>query len=228
MCALCLGTPSWGQQPSGDAPPAPSSAQTDSTDGALHRHYSPHFRASLGVVVSAVSGPLAAHVPVFEGRPGYGLVVNYVAPESAAAKAGILRHDILTAIGNQRLYSVAQYVNLMDKLQPGQAVKLQVIHAGDNGKVTTLEVKMGYAEHTGGSIDAPFNPQGTPGGGAPAGGPSLPGFGATGLYVYPPPQYWRVPGGYRSGLDTIQSEPSDFYTTEDPTNEPLVTPGTGN
>ena len=178
------------------------------------------------MVVSAVSGPLSAHVPVFDGEPGYGLIVNYVAPESAAARAGIMRYDIITAVGNQRLYSVEQYGKLMDKLQPGQAVKLQVIHAGDNGKVTTLDVKMGYAEQTGGSTNPPFDPQGAPAG-SHSGGMSLPGFGSTGLYVYPPPRYWQIPGGYRSGLDPTQAEPADFFNTANPANEPLVTPGTG-
>ncbi len=221
--------------PSADtpAPSAPSSTpdfypSSPAVSDYLHHHYAPHFRASLGVVVGEVSGPLAAHVPVFDGRPGYGLVVNYVAPESPAVKAGIERYDIITAIGNERLYSVAQYVKLLDKLQPGQAVKIQVIHPGANGKVSTLDVKLGYAEHTGSSIDAPFNPQGTPGPSAPTpAGYNLPGFGSTGMYVYPPPRYWRVPGGYRSGLDPTQAEPADYNNTEDRSNEPLVTPGTG-
>lgn len=192
---------------------------------ALHDHYRGHFQPSLGMVVSQVSGPLAAHVPTFDGRPGYGLVVNYVAPESPAARAGIERHDILAAIGNERLYSVAQYWRLLHRLRPGQKVKVQLIEPGNNGAITTKELTVGYSEPLGGSglNPAQFNPQGTPAGMPAGGGNNVPGFGATGLYVYPPPQNWKL-WGYRSGDDPIQGEPANYFNTENPANEPLVTP----
>ncbi len=228
------------QQPanvSNDTAPAESPAarraaaetvQSEAADGdyqdALHDHYRPHFRPTLGLVVSPVSGPLAAHVPVFDGRPGFGLVVHYVAPESPAARAGIQRHTILAAIGNQRLYSVQQYARILNQLKPGQKVKVSLIQPGDNGRITTKEMTVGFAEaSTSSDLDpARFDPQGTPQG-MSRGGSQLPGFGSTGFYVYPPPQTWRV-YGYRSGDDPVQSEPANWYNTSDPSNEPLVFP----
>jgi|GEM_PF-1494422 len=206
-------------------PTESAAAVDDGHEDALHDHYRPHFRPTLGVVVSQVSGPLAAHVPVFDGRPGFGLVVHYVAPESPAARAGIERHDILAAIGNQRLYSVTQYYRILNQLRPGQKVKVQLIEPGNNGRLTTKELTVGYAEPLGGSgLDpAQFNPQGTPQGMSGGGRGNLPGFGSTGLYVYPPPQDWRV-WGYRSGDDPVQGEPANYFNTENPANEPEVFP----
>jgi S1-C subfamily serine protease len=61
-----------------------------------------HNRAFLGVGVENASAALASHLALPEGE---GLVVEHVAANSPAAKAGIERHDVLLRVGGQKLLS---------------------------------------------------------------------------------------------------------------------------
>lgn len=123
----------------------------------LDRHYARHYHATLGVVLSPASGPLAVHLTNgaidqwtganmdISGNPGYGLVIRHVAPGSPAAHAGLMRFDIIVAFGTQRLYGVKQFNTLLGKARPGQTVKLSVVQVGEK-QVTTMDVKLGWGE----------------------------------------------------------------------------------
>lgn len=134
----------------------------------LNQHYSKYYKATLGVVATAASGPLAAHLTNgapdwwtgvgtdLDGNPGYGVVIMHVAPGSPADQAGLMKYDIILSFGKHRLASVRQLNALLEKAQPGQKVALKVIQVGEQGAVSTVEVTLGWAER----INAPA--QGNP------------------------------------------------------------------
>lgn len=129
----------------------------------LNQHYSKYYKATLGIIATAASGPLAAHLTNgapdwwtgvgtdLDGNPGYGVVIMHVAPGSPADQAGLMKYDIILSFGKHRLASVRQLNALLDKAQPGQNVALKVIQVGEQGAVSDVEVTLGWAER----INAP-------------------------------------------------------------------------
>jgi hypothetical protein len=64
-----------------------------------------------------------------------GLVVERVAHDSPAAKAGIKQYDILTSFGDQKLFSTEQLLNLVRAEKPGAKVAFTVLRNGKSEKV---------------------------------------------------------------------------------------------
>jgi len=60
-------------------------------------------------------------------RPGIGLVVDFVRPESPAAAAGLKQNDIVEKFDDQLLVSIQQLAILVRMHKPGDEVKLSII-----------------------------------------------------------------------------------------------------
>jgi membrane-associated protease RseP (regulator of RpoE activity) len=96
-------------------------------------------RAFLGVAVSALDDSLRSHLQN-QVSDGSGVLVEDVAEDSPAAKAGIEQHDILVTLDDQRLYSPEQLVRLVESDKPGRQVKLHIVR---NGKSQDIEATLG-------------------------------------------------------------------------------------
>ncbi len=90
----------------------------------------------LGVATEETSDALASQLGLESGQ---GLLVNYVEPESPAAKAGLQKHDVLVELGDQMLVLPAQLRKLVQLKKEGDTVKL-VLHRG--GKKQTVSAKL--------------------------------------------------------------------------------------
>ncbi|MFN4291353.1 MAG: PDZ domain-containing protein [Permianibacter sp.] len=79
----------------------------------------------LGVAVANLSGP----DQLFYKRET-GAIVEQVAPNSPAAKAGIFRNDVILAVDDQPVLAAADVVRLMQGNQPGGTKVLRVLRDG--------------------------------------------------------------------------------------------------
>jgi hypothetical protein len=93
----------------------------------------------LGLATVEATEALAAQLDL---EPGVGLVVNYLAPDGPAAKAGLQKNDLLVELGDQLLVHPAQLRKLLFSKKPGDTVNLTFYHAG---KKQTAEVKLDKA-----------------------------------------------------------------------------------
>lgn len=99
----------------------------------------PHERrvTFLGVATVPVPEELRDHLEV---APGTGLMIAFVEHESPAARAGLVKNDILVKLGDQLLVNHDQLSTLIHGAEPGEEVTLDVIHAGQRKPVA---VKLG-------------------------------------------------------------------------------------
>ncbi len=99
----------------------------------------PKPRAFVGVAVSPIHPLMAANLP---GRPNpdQGLLVDRVAENSPAEKAGIKPNDVLLSYGDQKLFSVEQFVLLVRNDQPKHTVSVQLLR---DGKPMKVELTLG-------------------------------------------------------------------------------------
>ncbi|HEV2207923.1 MAG TPA: PDZ domain-containing protein [Verrucomicrobiae bacterium] len=67
-------------------------------------------------------------------KPGEGLVVAFVAPDSPAAKAGFQKNDVVVSLDGQMLVLPAQFRKLVQMHRPGEQVTLEYIRAGKQAK----------------------------------------------------------------------------------------------
>ncbi|MCX7887797.1 MAG: PDZ domain-containing protein, partial [Verrucomicrobiae bacterium] len=95
------------------------------------------YVAYLGVTTAPVGETLAAHLKL---PPGVGLLVEYVDPNSPAAKV-LARNDVLHKLGDQLLVNHEQLRTLLRAYKPGDTVTLTVIRNGES-----REVKVQLAE----------------------------------------------------------------------------------
>jgi hypothetical protein len=107
-------------------------------------------RAYLGVVAAPVPPVLTAQL----GLPqGFGLVVEAVAPESPAAKAGVQKYDVLKLLNDQQIVDQGQLATLVKGMGNGKEVTLTVLRKAQEQKImATLgehEVPVGGPEHHG-------------------------------------------------------------------------------
>ncbi|QDT41796.1 hypothetical protein Pan241w_18600 [Gimesia alba] len=184
----------------------------------LNQHYSKYYKATLGIVGTDASGPLAAHLTNgapdwwtgvgtdINGNPGYGVVIMHVAPGSPADNAGLMKYDIILSFGKHRLASVRQLNALLAKAQPGQDVKLSVIQVGENGAVSTVDVKLGWSER----INAPAT--GNPSRAFTPHYPSASNFGNDDEYLVNPkaPLKYQYAAPYEYAPKLDPSTPMDF------------------
>jgi membrane-associated protease RseP (regulator of RpoE activity) len=78
----------------------------------------------LGLTASPVPPVVRAQLRL---RPGLGLVVDFVRPDSPAAAAGLKANDILEKFDDQLLVSMQQLAILVRMHKPGDAIKLSII-----------------------------------------------------------------------------------------------------
>jgi membrane-associated protease RseP (regulator of RpoE activity) len=90
----------------------------------LHR---PGPVAYLGVSATPAPRELSGHLPVDRDT---GLLVDVVAPDSPAAKAGLQPHDILTRLDDQILIHPRQLSVLVANRKEGDTVKLAFLRKG--------------------------------------------------------------------------------------------------
>lgn len=97
--------------------------------------------AYLGVVTSALQPQLRAQLDLAEGM---GLVVDAVAKDSPAEKAGLKKYDVLKKFNDQMLCAQDQLAVLVKAAGAGKKVSLGIIRGG---KEQSLDVTLG--EHVG-------------------------------------------------------------------------------
>jgi membrane-associated protease RseP (regulator of RpoE activity) len=96
----------------------------------------------LGVLFSAVPQPLYAQVPTL--RRDYGVVVNFVLPDSPAAKAGLQRYDILLEYDNTPIKDCDQFAELIRADKPDRSIKLSYLRGGKE-QSTQAKLELGPA-----------------------------------------------------------------------------------
>ncbi len=94
--------------------------------------------AWLGVSATEASDALAAQL---ELQPGVGLVVNFVAPDSPATKAGLRKNDVLVQFQDQSLVHPAQLRKLVQAHKEGDEIQLAFYRAGKRDSVTVTLAK---------------------------------------------------------------------------------------
>ena len=94
----------------------------------------------LGVSAEETSEALAAQLSL---EKGVGLTVNFVAPESPAAKAGLKKNDVLVKFGEQLLVHPSQLRKLVRTRQEGDAVRVTYYRSGkkESASVTLGKTK---------------------------------------------------------------------------------------
>jgi hypothetical protein len=89
----------------------------------------------LGVSTEEASEALAEQL----GLPaGEGLLINYVAPESPAAKAGLKKNDVLVGFGQQMLVHPAQLRKLVKMHKDGEEVKVAYFRGGKKDTASVI------------------------------------------------------------------------------------------
>ena len=94
----------------------------------------------LGVTAEETDDVVRSQLPI---ESGAGLTIHGVTPDSPAAKAGLLKHDILICLNDQLLMEPRQLSKLVQAKKPGDRVKLTYLRKGKEAKTeVTLD------EHT--------------------------------------------------------------------------------
>src|SRR5882757_1189009 len=89
--------------------------------------------AWLGISTDEACDVLASQLGL---KPGEGLVVIYVEPNSPAAKAGLQKYDVLVAMGDQMLVHPHQLRKLVRLKKEGDSIKLDFYRGGKRQSTT--------------------------------------------------------------------------------------------
>jgi len=114
----------------------------------------------LGVESSPVPGVLCEQMGLLKG---FGLVVDYVVPDSPAATAGVQQNDILKMLNDQILMEPNQLRKLLQSFQDGTTITLTILRKGQEQKLTVKLSKKEVAKRNaynmmnGGFDDFDFN-----------------------------------------------------------------------
>ena len=92
----------------------------------------------LGVETSEVPSVVSEQLGLAKG---FGLVVDYVVPDSPAAAAGLQQNDILKMLNEQILIDPNQLRKLLQTFQDGTTVTLTILRKGQEQKVTVKLTK---------------------------------------------------------------------------------------
>jgi membrane-associated protease RseP (regulator of RpoE activity) len=96
----------------------------------------------LGIAVESVPPALMSHLSKTIGEDR-GVLVEAVAPDSPAERAGLRPHDVIATYDDQRLFSPEQFVGLVRHDKPGRKASLEIVR---NGAMQKLTVKLGNRE----------------------------------------------------------------------------------
>jgi serine protease Do len=94
-------------------------------------------RGFLGVVIQDVTQDLADAMNV---KPGSGVLIANVGPESPAAAAGIQQGDLITTFGGKEVKNSNQLRNTVASIAPGTTVPVKLMR---EGKPMTVNVQVG-------------------------------------------------------------------------------------
>jgi serine protease Do len=117
-------------------------------------------RGFLGVVIQDVTQELADALGI---KPGSGVLISSVGPDSPAAKAGIKQGDVITSFNNKEVKNSNQLRNTVASIAPGATVPAAILRDGKpmkvNVQVTEQPVDMRTAFQPGPGGGGPL-PQG--------------------------------------------------------------------
>lgn len=125
------------QPPQPPAPPNPPGPGHPPPPG--HHEKAPKVPMTfLGVETSQVPNVVSEQLGLSKG---FGLVVEYVVPDSPAASAGIQQNDILKMLNDQILMEPGQLRKLLQTFADGTDVTLTILRKGQEQKVTVKLAK---------------------------------------------------------------------------------------
>ena len=124
--------------PPGPSPPAPQAPPGQ--PGHKHEHErAPKVPMTfLGVETSQVPSVVSEQLGLAKG---FGLVVDYVVPDSPSAAAGIQQNDILKMLNDQILIEPTQLRKLLQNFSEGTEVTLTILRKGQEQKITVKLTK---------------------------------------------------------------------------------------
>ncbi len=126
-------------------PPPPRAPSTEQPPRPADKDRSAVF---LGIEASRLPSALSDQLDL---PAGFGLLVDYVVPGSAAEAAGVKKHDILKMLNDQILTSEEQLSVLVRSFSDGQEVTLVVLRKGQENKLTAkLQKRAPHSGHPGG------------------------------------------------------------------------------
>lgn len=125
--------------PAPPAPPVPPAPGQPALPGMHNHDKGPKVPVTfLGVETSPVPSVVSEQLGLAKG---FGLVVDYVVPESPAAAAGLQQNDILKMLNDQILMEPGQLRKLLQTFTEGTNVTLTVLRKGQEQKITVKLVK---------------------------------------------------------------------------------------
>ena len=96
----------------------------------------------LGIETSRVSQALRNHIDIPEG---VGLIIDHVAKDTGAAKAGLQEFDVLLKVDDQIIINQDQLSTLIKSKKAGETVKVEILRKGSK---QNLKVELGEKEIT--------------------------------------------------------------------------------
>ncbi len=188
--------------------------------GMMQRGMMPGFfgdHARLGVQVSKPSDALVDQLDLPKDQ---GQVIEQVIPDSAAAKAGLKRHDVLLELNGKAVPAdFPEFVKEVAEIKADAKVDAVVLRKGKKETVKGITLP---AANPGGPVAGFGFPGGQPGGFAPL--PALPQLAPLGNKFIPqPPQFGRnfQPGG--NNVMTTMFRTNDRFTTRHEEGSLIIT-----
>ena len=133
------------EAPTDDAPPPPAAQENKQALSGLKlveleaklNAKAEEKTAFLGVVSREVPAALVDHLNL---KNGEGVLVRSLAPNSPAARAGIMTNDVVTKVSGKSVGSPKEISTQISTHQPGETIKIELVH---KGQPTTLDITLG-------------------------------------------------------------------------------------
>ncbi len=164
MLAALLPLSAWAQSPTASGTAAIQSIQSGSPAPPMvapgPNHFHEHDNGPkqpvtfLGVETSEVPRVLSEQMSLPEG---FGVVVNYVVPNSAAANAGVQRSDIIRLLNDQQIVGPVQLGRLVRSFPEGTSIELTLMRKGKDMKVSVKLNKKEVSARRGHAFEQQWN-----------------------------------------------------------------------
>jgi len=109
-------------------------------------------RGLLGIRGDSLTAELATALELNIHR---GVVITSVTPRSAAASAGLKIYDVITAIGERKVFSLAQINNRIGLMPAGEKIKLNIIRNGKS-RLVSVKIRQIARAHSAGTMISPM------------------------------------------------------------------------